>query len=67
MTEMPYLMESFGSTITNFNKDIRSIGTYLCAHGEDTGNLLPHLVATYADYGSDNVPFTCYIEILGND
>ena len=36
------------------------------AHGEEMGNLLPQIFATYYDCIPDNVPFTRYIEILEN-
>ena len=66
-TGMTYLMASFGNNIDNFNKEICSIGTDLCACGEDTGNLLPHIFTTYADISFYNGPFTRYIEILENN
>ena len=63
---MLYLVASFRNKIANFNKQIRSIGTALRAHGEDPCDLLPQLFAAYADFSSDNGPFTGYIDILEN-
>ena len=65
-TGMPDIMASFGNNIANFNKYIRSIGTDICAYGDDPGNLLPHLFATYAYSSLDHGPFTHYIEVLEN-
>ena len=60
------IMVSLGNNISNFNKEIRYVGIALRARGEDPGNLLPQLFATYADCGSHNGPFTHYIKILEN-
>ena len=63
-TGMPDLMDQFGNNINYFNKDILSVGTTLRARGQDPGNLLLQLFATYADCSSDHGPFTQYIEML---
>ena len=66
MTEITDLMSSFGNNITDFNKEIWSIWTDLCAHGGDPGNLLPQLFETHDDCSLDHGPFTRYIEMLEN-
>ena len=66
MTGIKDITASFINNIANLNKEIISIGTDLCAIGEDTGKLLPQLFATYDDCSLDNGTFTRYIEILEN-
>ena len=63
---MPDLMMSLGNKIANFNKEICSLGTSLRARGEDMGNFLPQIFATYADCSLDHGPFIHYIRILDN-
>ena len=57
-------MASFGNSIANLNKDIRYLGTAICARGEETGKLSPQFFATYADCSLDNGPFTRYIDMM---
>ena len=66
MAEIPDLMASFGNKIADFNKYIHSIGTALCAHGENSVNLLLQIFATYTDCSSYNGLFTRYIGMLEN-
>ena len=40
-TRMLDITASFGNNIANFNKDIRSVGTSICARGEYPVNLFP--------------------------
>ena len=63
---MSELMASFVNNITNFNKETHYIGNYIHERGEDTGNILPQISATYDDCSSDNGPFIRYIEMLEN-
>ena len=66
MTGISYIMVSFGNNIANLNKDIRSIGNAIFACGEDPGNLLLQIFATYPDCSLDNGPFACCIDIMEN-
>ena len=66
MARMSGLMASFRNNIADFNKNILSIWNALWERGEDPGNLLLQILATYADSSPDNGPFTHYIEILEN-
>ena len=63
---IPDLMASFRNNIDDFNKDICFVGTALFSRGQDLGNLLPQIFATYIYCSLDNVPFTRYIEMLEN-
>ena len=61
---MPDLLKSLENNIANFNKEICSFGSALCAYWEDPNNLFTQIFATYAGFSSENEPFTRYIEIL---
>ena len=66
MTGMTDLMESLGNGISNFNKEIRSVGTSIFARGGNPVNPLPKLFATYDNFSFHNGPFARYIEMLEN-
>ena len=59
-------MASFGNNIANFNKDVCSNGTAICAHKEDQVNILMQLFVTYDDWCLYNGPFTGYVDIMEN-
>ena len=63
-TGVPDLIASFENNISAFNKYISYSVTAVCARGEDPGNLLTQLFATYADCSLYIGTFTRYIKIL---
>ena len=57
-TGMTDLMLSLGNNITNFNKNICSVGTDICAHEEDPCNILLQIFTTNAECSLENFTYT---------